>query len=224
MKHAVYLLGAGLLLNASAHAQVGLRAGGNLSRLAHRSSQDNLSASNEARVGYEAGVFYQLPLSQRFSLIPELDLLRQTERFRPADHQLIDRFFEGDYHLTRSQLSLPILARLSLGTWYVEAGPQLTYLLAGRQTGTETYYGIGTYAVEVDRPATDRFRRLDAGVCVGLGCQLAAGVGVSLRAYQGLRSTSIEPGTYTPAPQTYPGPLYQQTLQASLTYQLSPRR
>jgi hypothetical protein len=224
MKHAVYLLSAGLLLSVSAHAQFGLRAGGNLSRLAIRSTQDGVSASNGARVGYEAGVFYQLPLGGGFSLVPELDFLHQSQHLLVQNYQVIDNGFKGDYRLTRSQLSLPVLARLSRGKWYLEAGPQLTYLLDGRQTGTETYYGFGTFSLDVDRPATDRFRRLDAGLCVGVGLQLPAGVGVSLRAYQGLRSTSIEPDTYTPYSQAYSGPFYQQTLQASLTYQLSPRQ
>jgi hypothetical protein len=224
MNQAVYLLGAGLLLSGSAHAQVGLRAGGNLSRLAIRSTQDGVSASNGARVGYEAGAFYQLPLGGSFSLVPELDFLHQSQHLLVQNYQFIDDGFKGDYRLTRSQLSLPVLARMSLGKCYLEAGPQLTYLVGARQMGTETYYGFGTYSLEVDRPATDRFRRLDAGLCVGVGLQLPSGVGVSLRAYQGLRPTSIEPDTYTPYSQAYAGPLYQQTLQASLTYQLSPRQ
>jgi hypothetical protein len=116
--------------------------------------------------------------------------------------------------------------RATLGKlFYLEAGPQLTYLVGGRQTGTETISGFGTiYPLAVDRTTAERFRRLDVGACVGVGLKLPAGVGVSLRAYQGLRSTSIALDTFTAFPSTYAQPVYQQSLQASLTYHLPGRQ
>ena len=224
MKYVAYLLGAGLLLSHAAQAQLGVRAGALFSRLAYHQDQDYLLASTRPRVGYEAGVFYELPLGHHWSLVPELDFQRQNQQLRLASYQLIDAFFEGDYHLTHSQLSLPVLVRASLGKCYLEAGPQLTYLVGGRQVGHETLYGFATYSQDVDRPTAERFRRFDIGACVGVGVRLRAGWGVNLRAYQSLRATGLGPGTYTPYGQTYATQLYQQNLQASLTYQLSPRQ
>nr|GFD09239.1 hypothetical protein [Tanacetum cinerariifolium] len=68
--------------------------------------------------------------------------------------------------------------------------------------------------------ATERYQRLDAGACVGVGVQLPAGIGLSVRAYQGLVSMD-RPASYLG--ETIPGSsskAYRQTVQGSLTYQL----
>ena len=228
MKHLAftYLLGAGFVLSHAAHAQVGLRAGTMLSRLAYHQAQDQdyLQASTRTRVGYEAGIFYELPLSHHFSLVPEVAFQRQRQQLRLASAQLVDAFQAGDYLLTHSQLSLPILVRANLGKCYFEAGPQLTYLVGGHQVGRETITGWGTYSQDVDYPTVARFRRWDVGACVGAGLRLPAGWGINLRAYQSLRASGLGPSPNTPYAYayTYATQLYQQNLQASLTYQLSP--
>jgi hypothetical protein len=53
-----------------------------------------------------------------------------------------------------------------------------------------------------------------------VGLLLPAGIGVNVRGYWGLRRVNEEADTYTPFPMTYVGPVHQQMLQASLTYQL----
>lgn len=55
----------------TAHAQFGLRVGGNLSKL-RTTTGVNLYNSSDARVGYQLGVTYQLPLVAWLSLVPEV--------------------------------------------------------------------------------------------------------------------------------------------------------
>lgn len=225
MKRLLLVLGSSWLLTGTAHAQLGVRVGGNLARLTYTGPQqiDNPAFSTKPRLGYQVGVFYEVPLTARFSVVPEVQFCRQSLDESVQNYGATYESFDGQYRLTRSQLVVPVLAKFKVGLFYVEAGPQLTYLVGGRQTGTEEFYGFGRLSQQVDRPASERFRRFDIGPCVGVGLALPAGIGLSVRGYWGLRHANEEPGTYTPFPITYVGPLRQQTLQASLTYQLAAR-
>jgi hypothetical protein len=222
----LFLLAFSLLLATSAHAQLGLRAGGNLSGqitnpLQHLSGGNSLSTSSQ--LGYQLGITYRLPLSRHWALVPELQFSRERElaSIRGYDPTLSS---QADYRLNLSYLNAPVLLRLVLGPVYLEAGPQASLLVGGRGQGTLTYSGPGasviTYDPVIDQAATERYQRFDAGACVGVGMQLPAGLGLSVRAYQGLITMDR---AYSYQVEAIPGSsnkAYRQTVQASLTYQL----
>lgn len=209
----ILLVSGSLLLAGPAHAQLGLRVGGNLLRIA----SDSLVVSS--RVGYQVGLFYQLPLTERLSLVPEVQLSRERVRVTNSD---ATASVQTAYQLGFYYLNLPVLLRVALGPVYLEAGPQLSWLVGGRGEGTITYGG--TLVGRIDQAATERYRRFDAGPCVGIGVKLPANFGLSVRAYQGLgnmlRSDNFSYSDYA-IPYAGQGGQHRQTLQASLTYQLS---
>jgi hypothetical protein len=211
MKYLLFL-SASLLLANPTRAQLGLRVGGNLLRIA----SDSLATSS--RVGYQVGVFYQLPLTERVSLVPELQLSRE----RVYVHQGEELGAQAAYQIEFYYLSLPVMARLTLGQVYLEAGPQLSWLVGGRGEG-DFMYG-GTVTGHINQAVAERYQRFDAGPCVGIGVKLLANFGLSVRAYQGLGSIVRQDGySYSNEVIPYAGRSSQrrQTLQASLTYQLA---
>jgi hypothetical protein len=229
MKRFLLLLTGGLLFTGSASAQFGLRAGGNLLGF---SKSDKLvgaaSVQSHARPGYQVGVYYEAALSKRFSVVPEVQFSREQQRVtETSSASLIDASYTSEYRLNLSYLSVPVLLRVALGPVYLEAGPQLSVLVGGRGTGqTEgNSWGGGGYSRStIDQAATDRYNRLDAGFCLGVGVKLPAGLGLNVRAYQGLKqlNTNYTNDSRTPIP--YSGNKeYRQTLQAALTYQLAAR-
>lgn len=213
MKSLLFLSG-GLLLASPARAQLGLRAGGNLLRIA----SDSLAT--RSRVGYQVGLFYQVPLAERWSLVPEVQLSRERVQVRTGEAASVQIAYQlGFYYL-----NLPVLARLALGQAYLEAGPQLSWLVGGRGEGDLTYGG--TVVGRIDQAATARYRRFDAGPCVGVGVKLPANFGLSVRAYQGL-GCMLRPDGYDYSTEAMPyagrSRQHRQTVQASLTYQLAAR-
>ena len=207
------LLGSSLLLACPAHAQFGLRAGGNLLRLA----SDSLPSSS--RVGYQVGIFYQIPLTAQWSLVPEVQFSR--ERLQATS---LEETPKANYQLRFSYLNLPVVARLTLGQVYIEAGPQLSWLVGGRGEGTIAY--SNTFIRQIGQAVTDRYRRFDVGPCLGIGVKLPAGLGLSVRAYQGLGSILRQnsfPSFDTAIPYAGHSSQHRQTLQASLTYQIAKR-
>jgi hypothetical protein len=213
------LLASCLLLPALTYAQFGVRAGATSTSFHTPHPRADPSATTGWRVGYHLGVFYELPLAHRLSLIPELSYSRENLELNASDYRALATAYAGSYRLTRSYLNLPVLLRATVSRWYVEAGPQAAYLVGGREAGHEYHFNGGaSYTQQVDRAATARYQRFDVGVGLGVGLKLPARLGLNLRAYQGLRSLALD----SPAEAAYTGRLLRRTLQASLSYQLKP--
>jgi len=226
MKSLFFPLAGGLLLASPAHGQAGLRAGGTLAHLAMKENVPAnyyITASNSAKLGYQVGFFYQVPLSKKVSLVPEVQFSRERVQLTARDNNFVvlEHFGNTDSRLSMSYLVVPVLLRASFGPVYVEAGPQGSLLLGGREVGTytTTFFEKPLNSVAIDRPLPDYLRRFDVGPCVGVGVKLPAGLGVSVRAYQGL--VSLTSGEEPSRAYPYQGSLRRQTLQAALTYQLA---
>lgn len=223
MKHFFTFVAGSLLLAGTAHAQVGLRVGGWLTHLVTSAPTYYIEATNSAKLGYQVGLFYQVPLSKRLSLVPEVQFSRERVRLTTRDNNYVvmEYFGRTDSRLSFSFLTVPVLLRAAFGPVYVEAGPQASMLVGGREVGTTTvsFWETPIRTTDIDRPLPDDLRRFDVGPCVGMGVKLPAGFGVSVRAYQGLMS--LTPGSDQTRAYPYQGSLRRQTLQAALTYQLA---
>jgi hypothetical protein len=215
-RFSLLLLG-GLLLSGAAHAQLGVRVGGSISKL-RTTSGTNLYNSSASRLGYQVGLTYQVPLLPHLSLVPELQYSQEHATLAEASYNIADIFFSAESRLSLHYLNVPVLLRAKLGPAYVEAGPQSSVLLGGRQTGTITTggWGANTTTRELDRAVTEGNQRFDVGPCVGIGAQLPAGLGLNVRAYWGLTTLNKERVLFD-------GDHKRQSLQASLTYQLPTR-
>lgn len=214
MKQFLLLLGGGLLVASTAHAQFGLRVGGSLSKL-HTTTGTNLYSNSDARLGYQVGVTYRVPLINWLSVVPEVQYSDERTTLSEVSFAIADIGFEAESRLRLHYLNVPILLRATLGPVYVEAGPQASLLLGGRQTGTITTSGWGFTGTTqpLDQPVTERNQRFDVGPCLGIGVNLPAGLGLNVRAYRGLTTLNHERNIFD-------GDHQRQSLQASLTYQL----
>lgn len=163
-----------------------------------------------------------MPLTKRLSLLPEVQYSRERVQLTTYDNNfaILEYFGRTDSRLTMSYLNLPVLLRATFGPVYVEAGPQGSVLLGGREEGTNTtsFLAMPTpiATADIDRSLPGSLHRFDVGPCVGV--KLPTGLGVSLRAYQGL--VSLTPGDDATQLYPYQGSLHRQTLQACLTYQV----
>jgi hypothetical protein len=226
MKQLLFLLGIGLTMSNTAQAQFGVRVGGNASKF-HTKEEPYLQSSSSAKLGYQVGLTYQLRLTNWLALVPEVQYSKEQLTLSQATQGIADAGFSVDSRQRLHYLNVPVLVRASLGPVYVEAGPQASVLLGGRQVGTSYYYNGWTNTTTVsdfDQPASDQYKGFDVGPCVGVGVTLPAGLGLSVRAYRGLvtlnddNDARLAPAFYTD------GTVRRQSLQASLTYQLPTRR
>lgn len=227
MKLTFLVLGSGLLLASPAHAQLGVRVGGNATVFTRGARPADSNPATQRQLGYQAGLYYVVPLTKRLALAPEVQFSRE---YFAVDYTPVAPsgtvFYEGppqsNYDQALSYFNLPVLLRASLGVFYVEGGPQLSLLAGGRAQSNHRNSGFAGNYNAVDAMATKQYRRFDAGPCVGVGVKLPAGLGLGLRAYWGLTKVSADESQPAFEP-TYRGFQHRQSLQASVTYQLPGR-
>jgi hypothetical protein len=221
MNYLSLFLSGSLLVASPAYAQFGLRTGANTMDL-RLTATGVFTPSTIRRVGYQAGIYYQVALTKRLALVPEVQYSRERLTYTQTNYTL-SYYLPGpdkQYSLWLSYLNVPVLLRVRVGPVYLEAGPQGSVLLGGRQEGftwTRDFSTGTTRSIPVEGPVTDRFRRFDLGPCVGLGVNLPAGLGVSLRAYQGVVSLTRD------IEAAEAGTARRQTVQVALTYQVRGR-
>lgn len=171
------LIGAllGILAAPAAHAQIGVKAGLNVAEFTGREGE---SASYKAF--YHAAVFYQAHLLGPLSIQPEV-------QYSVAGGGLKSAF--TDYDTKLHYFTVPILAKLTLGPVFVEAGPQVGVLLSANQEG-RLQVGLsadGTPAYgDGSRLATDNFKRTEFSLVGGVGLKLLGGLSVGGRLVAGV--------------------------------------
>jgi hypothetical protein len=202
------------LLPLAAHAQFGVRAGIHSTQWLSSGRSGSNSASTRQHLGYQLGVNYQVPLTGHLSLLPELNY--KYDNFELYASSYAYNGYAQVSQLKISTLTLPVLERVTFGPVYAEVGPQLSLLVGGRETGLAYASPTSPSMTAIDRPATERYHRLDVGVCAGVGVQLPMGLGLNLRFVQGMRSLSKE--TYYGNTYGYDGEMRSRSVQASLTY------
>ncbi|WP_139924882.1 porin family protein [Hymenobacter sp. DG01] len=152
MKQTLLLLLA-LLLAATAHAQLGIKAGINAAVL----DGENLgSTSTKYKTYYHAGIFYEADLIGPISIQPELLYSLQGSSFKDA---------VGNYDAKLHYLNLPVLAKVTVGPVFVEAGPQFGFLLRKDASGdvSVSSSGNGPYS---------SYKRGDLSLAAGAGLKL----------------------------------------------------
>jgi hypothetical protein len=164
-----------LALAPAAQAQIGIKAGVNVSELTGR---DGESASY--KTFYHVGIFYQAHLVGPLSIQPEV-------QYSVAGGNLKSAF--TDYDTQLHYFTVPVLAKLTLGPVFIEAGPQFGVLVSADQEGRLQVGlapdGMPAYG-DVSRPATSSFKRPDFSVVGGLGFRLVGGLSVGGRMVAGI--------------------------------------
>lgn len=158
-----------------AQAQLGVKGGLNVAELTGRDGE-----SSAYKAFYHVGVFYEASLLGPLSIQPEV-------QYSVVGGNLKSAFTNYDTKL--QYLTVPVLAKLTLGPVFVEAGPQFGVLLRADQAGKLQVDlaedGTPAYG-NVSRPATGSFKRGDFSVVGGVGLRLAGNVSLGGRLVAGL--------------------------------------
>jgi hypothetical protein len=139
-------------------------------------------------VGFAAGVMADFDLSDHFSFHPELLYSQKGAKTSVSDPS--GASFSEDERV--QYLDLPLLLRAKASGFFLEAGPQLGYLLAHKSEQVEVVPGLGSFPTTDN--STDGTRRLDVGYVVGLGYALPQGLEVGVR-YNGGLADVQDPST-----------------------------
>lgn len=150
-------------LNFAQKTTFGVKGGVNIS------SVSNLyESTTKSRVGFNAGIFANVSVSEKFKIQPEV-LYSQKGLVYPSGKE------EYGY------LSVPVMFQYNLiEKFYLEAGPEFSFLLSAKDKQNEYsnssyYYSAGVYDVK------DEYRTFDFGLGFGIGYDIVKNFGINAR-------------------------------------------
>ena len=162
MKRFILVLLSSGLLSSAAHAQLGVKVGVSEAVL----NGENLSASTSYKTTYHAGIFYEARLIGPLSVQPELLYSLQGGSIKGQFEN-----FDTKLHY----FTVPVLAKVTVGPVFVEAGPQFSFLLNARKDGILPVIGPSSSSSSIITyenyayDATSNFKRGDFSLCAGAG-------------------------------------------------------
>lgn len=95
----------------------------------------DISDSN-LKPGFTVGAALNMPLGNgKFSLQPEINFIQKGVKFQGSDFELVGNTYQDvDYtqNITVNYLEVPLLAKVKLGTFYLNVGPSVGFGLGGK--------------------------------------------------------------------------------------------
>ncbi len=165
--------------------------GGSLSTVTIGDNKSNFIVDKtKNKIGFIVGAALELPLHGKFSLQPEL-LFHQKgfKEISTLNDPIVGTInFETSY--TLNYLELPVLVKVKLGSFYVNAGPSVAlgiggkYKLKGSGTSNFSHEGKVKFGMRPDNDQSDNTyvdNNVDVGIQIGGGYVIANLIVVDLR-------------------------------------------
>ncbi|BAP31576.1 uncharacterized protein CHSO_2539 [Chryseobacterium sp. StRB126] len=157
---------------------------------------------DKLKVGFQAGVFVNIPVAEKFSIQPELlfsqlgSKVEETYSYYSSNYGFKSNF---EYKANLNYLTLPVMVQYNiLPQLYVEAGPEFGYLLGGKIKGDDTRTTIKGNSTTISKESysedlpMDLYRRFNFGIGIGAGYYFTQNFGVTARFTAGISNIMKE--------------------------------
>lgn len=165
----------------------GLKGGLNLSNW----TGDTEGVDLKARVGFSAGAFTLIKLSEKVSLQPEVVYSTQGSKIDNFTANVGGTDYTGDINLNLSYINVPVMFKYYVAEKFnLEVGPQIGFL-----TSAKAVTKLNGYNQTDTQDVKDNFETVDFGVNFGAGFDFDAHFSAGIRYNAGLANISkTEPG------------------------------
>lgn len=169
----------------------GIKGGVNISTISYTYDNGWMYSDQKAKIGFNAGVFANIPISGKFSVQPEIlynGLGAKVEYSMTFDPGPMTRL-EGKETLSLHYLSVPVMFQYNvIPDLYVEAGPEFGFLLGGRSKGdwTDTTDNITTTTSYSNKISNSIFNKFNFGIGIGAGYYFTQNLAATARFTAGL--------------------------------------
>lgn len=145
------------------------------------------------KIGFHIGGFAEIKVSDKFSVQPEILYSSQGTKGEETYTDLSGSF---KVNLTQelSYLNIPVMAKYYVAEkFYLEAGPQIGFLLSAEQKGEASgIYNGQPFNVSQTVDNKDTLNSTDFGLNFGLGFNISKNVGAGVRYTAGLSNLDKE--------------------------------
>ncbi|WP_126651675.1 porin family protein [Chryseobacterium aureum] len=164
------VLGTMTFAQSSDGPRFGLKAGGNLSSLT--------SSDTKSKIGFYAGAFVNVPLSETFSLQPEVIYSQQGAKIK-GNYEM-SNFTIKNMQQNLGYINVPVMLQYNATPdLYLEAGPEFGILVSAQAKGD---INGSTYKAS----NKDNLKNFNLGAGIGLGYKFTPHLGVNIRYIAGI--------------------------------------
>ncbi|WP_262147275.1 porin family protein [Chryseobacterium foetidum] len=170
----------------------GLKAGMNVASL----SKDAGLEDQKSKIGFNAGVFANIPVAESFSIQPELLYNQLGSKIEDVNEYTIagvtTRNVES-YSTNLDYLTVPVMFQYNfVPNFYIEAGPEFGFMLSAKNkgdrtttvtSGSNTSTTNASYTDDIDK---DNLNTFNFGVGIGLGYYFTDNIGLTARYVAGV--------------------------------------
>ncbi|KQT18194.1 opacity protein [Chryseobacterium sp. Leaf404] len=162
----------------------GLKAGMNVASL----SKDAGLEDQKSKIGFNAGVFANIPVAESFSIQPEV-LYNQLGSKVENSYTVLGVTTRESYSTNLDYISVPVMFQYNfVPNFYVEAGPEFGFMISAKNKGdrTTTSGGNTTMVSYTDDINKDNLNTFNFGVGLGAGYYFTDNIGVTARYVAGV--------------------------------------
>ena len=155
--------------------QFGVKAGMNVSSL----SKDSNLSNQGSKIGFNAGVFVNAPISTQFSIQPELLYSQMGDKY---DQVIAGTTYARSKHL--DYITLPVMFQYNATPkFYLEAGPEFGLLVSAKNKFTNE---STNYTINESANYKDDLNTFNLGIGLGAGYYFTPMFGVTARYVAGV--------------------------------------
>lgn len=177
------VLGAAIAMSSLTFAQqFGVKAGMNVSSL----SDDATLSDQKSKIGFNAGVFMNAPLAEKFSIQPELLYNNLGSKVYLTEVDLGGTTYRSEYARHLDYITVPVMFQYNATPeFYLEAGPEFGILVNAKDKYKSTENGV-TQGTTSSSISTDNFNSFNFGLGLGAGYYFTPKIGLTARYVAGL--------------------------------------
>ncbi|KMQ68332.1 opacity protein [Chryseobacterium sp. FH2] len=159
----------------------GIKGGMNVSSLTDGADLDD----SKSRIGFNAGVFANIPVATNFSVQPEViynDLGSKVTR----NYTVLGNDYKAEYSRNLGYVAVPVMFQYNaLPNLYLEAGPEFGFLVSAKDKFKSSTNG-NSNGSEVTSLDKDDFQTFNFGIGIGAGYYFTDNLGLTARYTAGL--------------------------------------
>ena len=157
-------------------SRFGIKGGVNIATLNNKDYPSSADFKSNTKTGFHGGFFVNVPMGSVIKFQPELLYSLQGAKSR-INIATPTGSVSSNYKTHLHYLNLPLMfqARPASGGFYVELGPQLSYLLSAKNKDISNVAGV------TERDIKSELKKIDVASCGGIGFVTRVGLGNDAR-------------------------------------------
>ncbi|WP_042722940.1 porin family protein [Flavobacterium sp. B17] len=164
-------------MSSTSPVRFGIKGGMNVSSLSNDAGLDD----SKSKIGFNGGVFANIPVASSFSIQPEVLYNNLGSKVTLTDVNIGGNNYTAEYARHLDYISVPLMFQYNfVPNFYLEAGPEFSFMIDARDKYKNTKNGSTTGA-ESYSLNKDAFNKFNFGIGIGAGYYFTDNIGLTAR-------------------------------------------